>query len=59
MPGARGSLLENDYATSAVQGGRAGLAARAYVLGGQPMRLVQRVEGLVAALNYLDGMRPH
>jgi hypothetical protein len=26
-------------------------------LGGQPLQLVQRVDGLVATLNYLDGMR--
>lgn len=27
------------------------------VLGGVPLKLVQRVEGLVATLHYLDGMR--
>ena len=27
------------------------------VLGGTPLKLVQKVEGLVATLNYLDGMR--
>ena len=26
-------------------------------LGGQPRKLVERVDGLVATLNYLDGMR--
>lgn len=26
-------------------------------LGGQPLQLVQKAEGLVATLNYLDGMR--
>ena len=26
-------------------------------LGGRPLQLVQRADGLVATLNYLDGMR--
>ena len=26
-------------------------------LGGKPLQLVQKAEGLVATLNYLDGMR--
>lgn len=27
------------------------------VLGGEPIKLIERAEGLVAVLNYLDGMR--
>ena len=44
---------------SDVQKCRAWMESHNKALGGQPMRLVQRVEGLVATLNYLDGMRPH
>jgi len=38
---------------------RAWMGSHNKALGGQPMRLVQRAEGLVVTLHYLDGMRPH
>ena len=36
---------------------RAWMASHNHALGGQPLQLVQKVDGLVATLNYLDGMR--
>jgi len=33
------------------------MASHNKALGGQPRKLVERAEGLVATLNYLDGMR--
>lgn len=36
---------------------RAWMASHNKALGGQPRKLVERADGLVATLNYLDGMR--
>lgn len=36
---------------------RAWMETHNEALGGQPRKLVERVDGLVATLNYLDGMR--